>query len=467
MHHVDDLPQQGSHELASHQLASQDLSSQELASQDLEKRRLANRTDLSATSTPPARALRPVLKIAIAFGLGALALLLFGIQTPTFMFYDEGYFVPEAKVFIHGSTNPNPPQEKPPLGKFMLSLGIRAAGDNPLGWRVAGAVCGALTVVAIFFWTYLLLQDLGLASFAAGLTLCNNFWFVMSRVGMMDAYFMLFLIWSLVAFTASLVLHVSIGRRRLLFCLSGALVGLAGACKWNGIDTLAVLVLITFVLFCMAHRPSAWASPSLLNYAYKVRDIGLPILALGLIVAPIAAYVLAYWPLCRMIHRPFTVSELVAMHKSIWHFNSTTISNPTITSRWYSWPLNLGPQRALSYLVGNPAVAWGGLVAMAVCLWRLSRVIALQEGMVFLLFAANYLQWAITPEKGIFYYYYYPSVMMLGVSIAVALHRLPRRLFGVRISLLVLMAAAVVFVRCYPQMAHLEAPWDCAFGCWP
>lgn len=416
----------------------------------------------SEDASAPARIYRHPFAIAILFGWVALILLLFGIRTPAMMFYDEGYFVPEAKVFIQGTANPNPPQEKPPLGKLMLAIGIKAAGDNSLGWRVAGAVCGALAVVGIFLWTYLLLEDLRLASFAAGLTLFNHFLFVMSRVGMMDAFLMLFLIWSLVAFTASLVLDVSVGPRRFLFCSSGVLMGLAGACKWNAIDTLAVLVLVTLVLFWIGG-----ANSDLSGYADKVKEIGFPLLVIGLIVAPVASYSLAYWPLCHILHRPFSVRELVAMHLSIWHFNTTTISNPCITTPWYRWPFKLSPERALSYLVGNPVITWGGLAAMALCLRRLSRVVTLQEGMVFLLFAANYLQWAVTPEKGLFYYYYYPSVMILGVTIAVALRSLPSRIFGVRISLLVLLAAATVFLRCYPQMAHLEAPWDCAFGCWP
>jgi dolichyl-phosphate-mannose--protein O-mannosyl transferase len=92
--------------------------------------------------------------------------------------------------------------------------------------------------------------------------------------------------------------------------------------------------------------------------------------------------------------------------------------------------------------------------------------VALPEGLVLLLFAANFFQWAVTPEKGLFYYYYYPAVMMLGVAIAVALRGLPRRVFGVRVSMVLLLAAVIVFLRCYPQMAHLESPWDCALGCW-
>jgi len=406
--------------------------------------------------------------IAISFGLAAMVLLLFGIQTPSTMFYDEGYFVPEARVFIQGpNPNSHANQEKPPLGKLLLSTGIRAAGDNALGWRLASAVCGALALVAIFVWTLLLLQDVRLACLAAGLTLFNNFWFVMSRIGMMDAFLMVFLTWSLVAFTASLMLDLSVGRRRFAFLLSGVLVGLAGACKWNAIDTLAVFFLVSFALLWIAHSPVARADSSLSKCADKIRQIGVPVLLLGLVVAPVASYTLAFWPLCKAIRQPFNVRELVAIHISIWHFNSTTISNRSITSPWYSWAFNLGPQRALSYLVANPVVAWGGLAAMAVCLRRFWKAFTLQEGLVFLLFAANYLQWAVTPEKGIFYYYYYPSVMILGVTIAIALRSLPARIFGIRISLLLLIAAGTYFLRCYPQMAHLEAPWDCAFGCWP
>lgn len=411
------------------------------------------------------RIYRHPFAIAILFGLASLPLLLFGIGTPAMMFYDEGYFVPEAKVFIQGAVNPH--QEKPPLGKLLLSIGIRAAGDNAVGWRVASAVSGALALVAIFLWTYLLLQDTRLASLAAGLTVFNNFWFVMSRIGMMDAFLMLFLTWSLVAFTASLVLDVSVGLRRFLFCLSGVLLGLAGACKWNAIDTLAVFFLVTFALLWIAHCPMANADSSLASCADKIKQIGIPVLLLGLIVAPIASYGLAYWPLCRAIHRPFNIRELIAMHISIWHFNTTTISNPAITTPWYAWPFNLNPQRALSYLVANPVVAWSGLVAMAASLRRFWKAVPFQQGLVFLLFAANYLQWAVTPEKGLFYYYYYPSVMILGVAIAIAIRGLPARVLGVRLSLLLLVAAATYFLRCYPQMAQLQAPWDCAFGCWP
>jgi dolichyl-phosphate-mannose--protein O-mannosyl transferase len=347
-----------------------------------------------------------------------------------------------------------------------MALGMKIAGDDPFGWRIANAVCGFLTLPAVYFWAYLLLRDHGLASLAAALALFNNFLFVMSRVAMMDAFLMVFLLWSLVAYTAAVTLEVRLNTRRFLLACSGVLVGLAGACKWNAIDTLAVFCLVSVALLWVARRASANSDPSLSRYAHNVKQIGVPALLAGLIVAPIASYSLAFWPLCRILHRPFSVHELVAMNIFIWHFNSTAISNPFLISPWYSWPLRVRPQAGILPLIGNPVITWGGLVALALCLRRAWKSLTLPEALVLLLYASNFLQWAVTPEKGLFYYYYYPSVMVLSVAIPVALRGLPPRILGLRMSLLVLVFAVAVFVWCYPQMAHLETPWDCIFGCW-
>jgi dolichyl-phosphate-mannose--protein O-mannosyl transferase len=150
----------------------------------------------------------------------------------------------------------------------------------------------------------------------------------------------------------------------------------------------------------------------------------------------------------------------------LWRFKVTTEVNVAITSQWYTWPFHVSPQRGLSYLLGNPVVMWGGVASLAVSLRRIWKSLALPETLVLLLYAAHWLQWAVTPVKAAFYYYYFPSAMFLGVALALALRDLPRALFGVRLRLIVLIAAAAVFLWCIPRMAHLQAPWDCVLGCW-
>jgi len=408
--------------------------------------------------------LRRLALTSLVIGAIALAFFLFGIGNPARNYYDEGGYVSAARAFLKDAPNPNP--EAPPLGKLLVAVGIKLVGDGPLGWRIASAVCGSLSLVAVFLWTYFLSKDYRIACISAVLTLFNNFLFVMSRVAMMDVFLVFFLLWGLVAYTAALELDIGTAKRRILLYCSGISMGLAGACKWNAVDTLAILILASFALFWMSKRPLGGLTPSIARYARNLRQIGIWSLILALLVSPLISYSLTFWPLCRSLHLPFGVHQLLAMNLFIWRFHIAVIGNRFIVSSWYSWPLNLSPQRALSYLLGNPVIMWGGLVALVYCFQRFWKLFVAAEGLVVLLYAANLLQWAVTPAKCTFYYYYYPAAMFLGVAIALTLQSLPRRIFGVRVSLLVLSAAAIVFLWCYPRMTHLEAPWDCALGCW-
>jgi dolichyl-phosphate-mannose--protein O-mannosyl transferase len=350
---------------------------------------------------------------------------------------------------------------------LLIAAGIEAAGDNPVGWRAASAVCGALTLMAVFLWAHLLLRNYALALTAAGLTLFNNFLFVMSRVAMLDVFLEMFLIWGLVAFSAAFELDLTVAKRRILLCLAGVMWGLAGACKWSAVDTLAVAVAGSAALFWMANRSALNWDECIPRYGRNFQQIGILPIVLCLIVAPVIAYGLTFWPLCRSLHRPFGIRELIAMNLFMWRFQTTVQANRAISSAWYTWPFQTSPQRALSYLLGNFAVMWGGLLALAFCVWRFFKSLAPREGLVLILYVANLLQWAFTPHKGMYYYYYTPAAMFLGVAIALVLNQMPPRIFGVRVGLIVLLAAATMFLWCYPRMAHLEPPWDCALGCWP
>ncbi len=408
--------------------------------------------------------LRNPIVMALFIAGAAFCFFLAGIGNPAATYYDEGFYVPAARAFLTDGSDFN--LSSPPLGKLLVALGMRVAGDNPLGWRLAGAACGSLTLAAIFLWTYLLSRDMGVSWTAAALSLLNHFLFVMSRVAMMDVFLVFFLFWSLVAYTAALELELSPAWRRILLCCTGVLLGLAGACKWNAVDTLLVLLVASFAVAWMPERWFPDTKSPIARYARNLRKMGIPSLIFGLLIFPAVTYSLAFWPLCRALHLPFGTHQIVALNLSIWRFQIVTVSNPAIASAWYTWPFKISPQMALSYLLGNPVVMWGGLTALAFCLYRFKKYLAVPEGLVAMLYAANLLQWAVTPKSGTFYYYYFPEAMFLGVAIALTLHSLPRTVLGVRLNLIVLIAAALVFLWCYPRMAHLGAPWDCALGCW-
>jgi len=426
--------------------------------------------DSEPASAPPrdipanTRIARSTWLVSLMFGVAALALFLIRIDIPRDIHFDEVFYVPAARAILEGSLKMDPGE--PPMGKLLMAAGIMIAGDNPWGWRLPSAFCGALTLVAVYLWTGLLMGDSRIAFMAAGLTLFNNFLFVNSRIGMMDVFLGLFIFWGLLAYTAALKLELSGAWRRMLLCVSGFLMGLAGACKWNALDSLAALLAVSLVVPWLSKRLPARQEWSGTQFAENLRQVGAPCLLFGLIVLPAVAYTCVYWILFRSVHLPFGTHQFAEMNYSMWRYHVADTIPRGVVRAWYQWPFMVTPMRVFCYLLGNPVVMWGGVAGIFYCLWRAGRQLRVFEGLVALLYLANLLQWAVTPTRVAQYYYYYPAAMFLGVALAISLSSLPPRALGIRVAPAVLLMAALVFLWCYPRMTHAGPPWDCLFGCW-
>jgi len=414
---------------------------------------------------------KKVMLAAVVGGFLALLLLTGAISQLRGFNLDETSYVGVARALWHGPLPELPSQiqgwQHPPLGSYLISFGMMLAGDDPLGWRLASIVFGVLTLEAIFLWTYLLVGNYHLAMTAMALTIFNNFWFVMSRVAMLDVFFFAFAIWGVVGVTAAFRSEVRVSLRRVYILFSGVMFGLGAACKWVAVDTFVVMLAVAFVLFLGARSSLAAANKNFADPAHNLRSVGWPTLVAGLIVLPVLAYLVPILGELRQSHGALSIHQILLLHRGMYRLSKSLPGSLLMRAPWYSWPLRTYPLRGFSYLLGNFVVMWSGLGALAVCLRRLWSGFKAPELMVVLLYAANLLQWAITPIKIPQYYYYYPAAMFLGPAIAVALHQSSIiRTRRVRITFLLTVSAAVFFLYCYPRMASLEAPWDCMFGCW-
>ena len=408
----------------------------------------------------PRSAIRVWLTAALLW-VGTLAFLLLGIATPNNIRFDENFYVPAARSLHAGTGEPTP--YGPPLGLLLVSQGIRFFGDSPVGWRIPGAALGALTVVGAFLLTYLLLSDYALALTAAILALTNNMLYVLSRIAMMDIYLVAFAIWGILAFVAAVVIdRLEPLKRRALLISSGVLFGFSCASKWNGVDSLGVVFALGVLLYFW---PGFSKNSEMARLGANLRQAGGAWFASSLILVPAIAYTATFWLLSRSLALPCTWERLVSLNRAIWEFHRTYVTSFSLAEPWYKWPLQTQPMRVLSYLVGNWYVMWAGLVALLFCLRRFAR--SLPETLIVLLYAANLLQWSVTPQQLLYYYYYLPCAMFLSLAIPVALHRLPTRYYGVRLSVISVLPAVCVFLYCLPHMAGLSAPYDTMFGYWP
>lgn len=129
---------------------------------------------------------------------------------------------------------------------------------------------------------------------------------------------------------------------------------------------------------------------------------------------------------------------------------------------WYLYERVDGAQRGV-LLVGNPAVLWGGLVAVAACLygWWRTRAPALLAAVG--LWLGGYLIWAIIPKSlGFFYYYYLPSIFLC-VALAVSLDHFAR---GTRWDTRFLLLVLALFALFYPVLSAMPLWGPNAFHFW-
>src|SRR5258708_1481187 len=182
--------------------------------------------------------MRRTLLICLALFMLSQVLLLIHIQYPRGYSLDENFYVPAARDFLHWTANSN--RFNPPLGKYLIAIGMRIWGDTPFGWRFMSSVFGGLTVVGMYCWGLSLFRNQKTSVWIALITLLNQFLYIQARTGMLDVFMFTFMAWGMAAFCEAWSRDAGPRRVRILLLFSGVMFGLCTACKWLGVVPLGV-----------------------------------------------------------------------------------------------------------------------------------------------------------------------------------------------------------------------------------
>lgn len=98
--------------------------------------------------------LRQYAPISLIIGF-ALSLRLWRLSTPSGYIFDEVYYAKNAASLITAGVELNDQGESefvvhPPLGKWLIGIGIRIFGNNEFGWRFSAAIFGSFAVLLIY-----------------------------------------------------------------------------------------------------------------------------------------------------------------------------------------------------------------------------------------------------------------------------------------------------------------------------
>ena len=288
----------------------------------------------------------------------------------------------------------------PPLGKIIISLGIRVFGMNPLGWRISGVVFSALLSAALYALGKNLFLKRRWAVLFAFLGCLDGLHFVQGRIATIDTYIVFFS-------TVSVIFMIKFFRTNILrenalkclapFALSGIFFGFAVSSKWTGIYTGAGL----FALFVI------YMAKILNEYRYKIalmhEDGGdvkkytracdgkiAAIIFTGIIffvILPFITYLLWYLPYLTEGEK-----SLSALFNAMWdnqkymlyYHGEWVVDQPhQCSSPWFSWPVNYRSvymykadetfgAYARIHSMGNHAIMWTGIAALFYCAFRKS-----------------------------------------------------------------------------------------------
>ena len=363
---------------------------------------------------------------ALGLGLSALFLRVWHLGSPKGFVFDEVYYAQNANSLLHHGVELDPKTSAaqfivhPPVGKWMIALGIKAFGYHEFGWRIAAALAGSLSIVMIFYIAKRLFNNYYLSLCAGILMSADGLHLVMSRTALLDIFLMFF---TLLGFFFLL---------RNQHFAAGISLGLAAATKWSGLYYLVAYLLFTLYVDYRRNRALELETPFKAMLREKLwKRVS------QYILIPIFIYILSWigwffntsgydrnWANSQrhdfFSFIPAPLRSLWHYHSEMWNFHTTlTASHPYSANPWgwlimarptsfyYQAPHGCGaPACAQEVLaLGTPLLWWSAIAAIAVTFgyWISRR--EWQSGLLLLSLAAGYLPWFNWQKRTIFNFY--------------------------------------------------------------
>ncbi len=392
--------------------------------------------------------------------MAAATLRIVSLGRPVELVFDEIFYARDACWYVIGTESACgitdlASRAHPPMGKWLIGSGIAAFGYEPFGWRIAAAVAGTIGVALLYLLAWRLLRrvvgsraaTVG-ATVAAGLLAIDLLHLVHSRVAMLDAFIVLFVIGAVTAIVldrdrdrtradAPWWWRLTLGRPWRL--LAGVCLGAAAATKWSG-AYVAPAVIGLVVAWEIAERRRAEPGAGWRAWVGgAVRSEALPTLVL-LGVVPVLVYIASYTG--RM---PGEVLALPWDRASVWRgiwdhqhamldFHTQLGGDHPYQSPPWSWLLLKRPVAywfsdeggAFRHILamGNPVAWWPGVVALgglAVTWWRSGwRLAARPEPVILAAAVSTYVPWLVLSgdRSQTFIWYILPTIPFLYLALA-------------------------------------------------
>ncbi|MFM1937545.1 MAG: hypothetical protein RLZZ320_403 [Actinomycetota bacterium] len=334
--------------------------------------------------------------------LALLSILLFSALTrfinlgrPSELVFDEVYYVDGARDYLaHGVELDSGAAEfivHPPVGKWLIALGIQVFGDNPFGWRFSAASIGTISILLVYLIAKQLFRSEFVSLVAAALMSLDGLHLVMSRTALLDIFLSFFIL---------LAFYLLIKEK---LWWAGVVFGLALGTKWS-----AVYVLVAVGIYLLIAKRRFILTPT----------------QFGLL--PLAVYLSSWfgWFLSSdgwsRSSKSNPLASLFNYHSEILNFHTGLTTDHSYQASAWNW-LILGRPTSFFYddpkscgaescsqevlAIGTPILWWAGLIAIFVAIGYFIYRREKSNGLILLFLLSSYLPWLAFPERTTFFFY--------------------------------------------------------------
>ncbi|WP_027085688.1 phospholipid carrier-dependent glycosyltransferase [Cohnella panacarvi] len=396
------------------------------------------------------------------------------------MYFDEIYHGRTAYEFLHDME----PYEwtHPPLGKVLLSIGVKLFDMTPYGWRFMAGVFGTLMIPVFYAVARGMFKRTRYAVIATALMVLEGFHLVHSRSSNIDIIgvtFTIIMFYAMYRYGETAWRKGEFGRGLGWLALGGVFFGAAAAVKWNYLYGGAGLAFLLLLALVRRWREARYERER--GFAQKL-VLTLMACIVIYVAVPVGIYSASYVPFFHATKAEDGVNakDLWQQQKNIYNYHKGVKEKHPFSSKWYTWPLMLRPvwyyggkdlapdTKQSIAAMGNPAIWWGGLAAMLAA-WALSTIAwfrgSLRRDRIVLTLTVAYLSfyvpWIVAPRSVTFLYHYFPIVPLL-ILFLVWLFKWQeeRSYFGRWITYACLFVTAFLFVWFYPVYTGITIDKD-------
>ncbi|MDD6309097.1 MAG: glycosyltransferase family 39 protein [Clostridia bacterium] len=373
-------------------------------------------------------------------------------------YFDEIYHARTAYEHMHYMQHYE--TTHPPLGKLIISIGIRIFGMNPFGWRIMGNLFGILMLPLMYLFGKKLFKSTFWATTAMLFLCLDCMHFAQTRIATIDTFAVFFILLSYyfmyLFYEEAEVLPRPLAL--LYLALSGTAFGFAIASKWIGFYAGAGLCVLFFAALFQRVRK---------NNMKELLICGFCILFF--VAIPFIIYYISYIPIHIADGADSYWHNFWSYQKHMFQYHAFLQEGHPFSSPWYSWPFMARPiwyygNNSLSVIgkassivcMGNPLLWWASFVAVMYCI--IFKFADRRGFFVSIGYLSQYLPW-IFISRACFIYHYFASLPFAFIALVYCLKQLlENHPYSRRIVILFLIIAGALFLLFYPVIAGMVVP---------